>query len=252
MNHAHGFVLLQEDCFDPTAFLNTLQQEWGIVPDKDEPVETDGNGALSFNADGLFCSIAPMPAPIPNGEAERSAALNYYWPEAAATAARHQAHLLVVVMPLAKTDSEVSPIEIMSLYSKLACTALADGNALGIYTSGTVFAPDFYRSVCNTLHRSDLPIPAWIFIGLYTGENGNNAYTIGLRQFGKTEMEILHSQHRPGELLDTLYAICGYVIGQNIQLQDGETIGSSETQKLAITRSPAVAGIAEETLKIAF
>ncbi|WP_218916366.1 MULTISPECIES: DUF4261 domain-containing protein [Eikenella] len=35
-------------------------------------------------------------------------------------------------------------------------------------------------------------------------------------------------------------------------LPDGETIGFSAEEKLAMSRSPAVAGIAEETLKIAY
>ena len=138
----------------------------------------------------------------------------------------------------------------MALYSKLACAALADENSIGIYTSGTVFAPDFYRDVCSSLHENELPIPAWIFIGLYGSEEGSSAYTIGLEQFNKMELEILNSEQEPADLHAFLCNISDYLISQNVTLQDGETIGFSAEEKLSITRSLAVAGVAEETLKI--
>ena len=66
------------------------------------------------------------------------------------------------------------------------------------------------------------------------------------------ELEILNNTHEPTDLHTFLCNISDYLISQNITLQDGETIGFSAEEKLAITRSPAVAGMAEETLKIAY
>ena len=249
MQHAQGFVLLKENRYDPARILAALQRDWGIVPDRGE-TPTITEDSLMFNVNGLLCSIALMPAPLPNNEAERNAAFNYFWPEAVATVRQHQAHLLVVVMPLG--NDAATPITVMSLYSKLVCACLADDNTLGIYTSGTVFAPDFYQDMCNALRHDELPIMAWIFIGLYGDEGGSNAYTIGLEQFNKMELEILASRHEPNELFTFLCGICDYLIANDVTLHDGETIGFSEDEKLAITRSPRVAGVAEETLKIAY
>lgn len=249
MRHAQGFVLLKENRYDPARILAALQRDWGIVPDSGD-TPTVAEDSLMFNVNGLLCSIALMPAPLPNNEAEQNAAFNYFWPEAVATVRQHQAHLLVVVMPLG--NDAATPITMMSLYSKLVCACLADDNALGIYTSGTVFAPDFYQDMCNALRHGELPIMAWIFIGLYGDEGGSNAYTIGLEQFNKMELEILASRHEPNALFTFLCGICDYLIANDITLHDGETIGFSEDEKLAITRSPRIAGVAEETLKIAY
>lgn len=249
MRHAQGFVLLKENRYDPARILAALQRDWGIVPDSGE-APTITEDSLMFNLNGLLCSIALIPAPLPNNEAEQNAAFNYFWPEAVATVHQHQAHLLVVVMPLG--NDAATPITVMSLYSKLVCACLADDNALGIYTSGTVFAPDFYQDMCNALRHGELPIMAWIFIGLYGDEGGSNAYTIGLEQFNKMELEILASRHEPNELFTFLCGICDYLIANDVTLRDGETIGFSEDEKLAITRSPRIAGVAEETLKIAY
>lgn len=251
MRHAQGFLLLKENRYDPSRILAALQRDWGIVPDSGE-APTIAEDSLMFNVNGLLCSVALMPAPLPNNEAEQNAAFNYFWPEAVATVRQHQAHLLVVVMPLG--NDAATPITVMSLYSKLVCACLADDNALGIYTSGTVFAPDFYQDMCNALRHGELPIMAWIFIGVYylLDEDGSNAYTIGLEQFGKMELEILASRHDVSELHVFLCSICDYLIANDVTLHDGETIGFSEDEKLAITRSPRVAGVAEETLKIAY
>ena len=73
--HAQGFVLLKENRFDSAAFLRTLQQEWGITPD-DDGMPLSGE-MLTFNIAGNLCVVSLMPAPIPDGEAEASAAYNY-------------------------------------------------------------------------------------------------------------------------------------------------------------------------------
>ena len=121
-----------------------------------------------------------------------------------------------------------------------------------MYTSGTVFAPDFYRTFCDAMHQGEQPVPVWVFIGLYADEGGNHAYTIGMAQFDKMEMEIRASQHDMSELHNTLLGICTYLISEDVTLHDGETIGFSAEQQLRITQSPAIAGGAEETLKIAY
>ena len=254
MRHAQGFVLLKENRYDPARILAALQRDWGIVPDRGD-TPTVAEDSLMFNVNGLLCSVALMPAPVPGGEAERvalNAAFHYFRWDAVGAARQHQAHLLVVVMPFG--NDAATPITVMSLYSKLVCACLADDNALGIYTSGTVFAPAFYREACDGLRHGKLPVMAWIFIGVYYlhDEDGSNAYTIGLEQFGKMELEILASRHDVSELHVFLCSICDYFIANDVTLHDGETIGFSEDEKLAITRSPRVAGVAEETLKIAY
>ena len=70
MRHAQGFVLLKENRFDPARFLHTLQHEWGISPDEGEGI-TNEDGILNFNVNGLLCALSLMPAPLPDGEAEK-------------------------------------------------------------------------------------------------------------------------------------------------------------------------------------
>lgn len=160
MQHAQGFVLLKENRYDPARILYALQHDWGIVPDSGN-APTVAEDSLMFNVNGLLCSIALMPAPVPGGEAERvalNAAFHYFRWDAVGAARQHQAHLLVAILPLG--DGAPSTIGVMSLYSKLVCACLTDDNTLGVYTSGTIFAPAFYRDACNALRHGTLPVMA--------------------------------------------------------------------------------------------
>ena len=51
---------------------------------------------------------------------------------------------------------------------------------------------------------------------------------------------MLSSGAAPGELRSFLYDVADYVIAQDAVLFDGETIGTSEEEKLPITRSAGV------------
>ena len=69
--------------------------------------------------------------------------------------------------------------------------------------------------------------------------------------FGREELEVVDSQHAPGDIFEFLYDVCGYLLNNDVYLQHGETIGSSAEEKLPITRSPGAA-LDGVTLKIGF
>lgn len=254
--HFQGFVLLNSMGIHMDGILEGLEADWGIVPDLEEDEEEiqteDGDeeavcSTKVFHVDGCMVAISLMPAPIPEGEAEYYAETNYMWPDAAAVVKTHEAHVLVAVMP-----GEQSMIDAGKLFVKVAASCLKADNAIAVYTSGTVFQPEFYIEVAELMEDEDaLPILDWIYFGLYRGEKGNCAYTYGLTTFGKDEIEVLDSQRSLEELRDFLFQISCYIIEEDVTLLDGETIGFTADQKLTITRSEAV-GVEGMSLKIGY
>ncbi|MNE94294.1 hypothetical protein D3C80_1922450 [compost metagenome] len=79
----------------------------------------------------------------------------------------------------------------------------------------------------------------WVYIGLVSDENSNSAYTYGLKEFGKTEIEVLESDMQRSDLYDFVVAVTSYIIGYDAVLLDGQTIGFTEEQKIQITESKA-------------
>ena len=100
--------------------------------------------------------------------------------------------------------------------------------------------------MAEMLHNDELPILLWICIVL----SNNDLYTWGLKSFGKKEIEILDSSLSREELYyDFIQPILRYIIGYDVTLKNGETIGFTEEQKIKITQSKGVF-LSEETLKL--
>ena len=216
---------------------------WAIsCSEEDDPLESEGS--LIFNVDGAMVALSLMAAPVPNQEAEHNAANNYMWPDAVNVTKTHVAHLMVAVL-----GHGLPVIEVGKLFVKICSACLKQENAIGIYTSGTVFEPEFYIKASTMMCEGDLPLFNWLYFGLYQTENGLNGYTYGMTAFGKEEIEVLESRLSPQDLRNFIFDIAYYVLDGDVTLNDGDTIGFSEEQKLKITRSEGVA-VDKDSLKI--
>ena len=244
-----GFVLLDSCECDLDLAMQYLKEDWGIEPDPKEKSEEERNEndeMRVFEVNGMLVAVSFMPAPVPNGEAEYFAAANYRWPEAVEGTKRHKAQIIVAIMPHGH-----SFIEVDKLYVKVCCSCLKLSNALGIYASGNVLQPEFYKDAAQIMEEDELPILNWIYIGMYNTENGMNGYTYDLNMFGKEEIEVIETNNAPDELYGFLFDISNYIISQDVTLRDGETIGFSAEQKLPITHSKGIA-VEGNSLKIEF
>lgn len=241
-------ILLDEVEVSIDKFIEDLKNDWGIEVTAD--VSSKSDDTMAFDIDGMTAAFGLMPAPVPNGEAVENAKTNYRWPEAVTVAQGHKAHLFVAVLP-----GEHSFAEAGIAMVKVCTCALKQEHATGIYTVGTVMSPDFYTDFANVYLQNDMyPIMNLVFFGLYSRDNGKTfcSYTYGLKDsFGKDEIEVIDSEHQPQELLEFMADIAAYVVEDDVLLQDGETIGFTEEQKLPITKSKSEV-LDGETLKIGF
>lgn len=233
-----GFVLLNSCNFDIEQIKAHLKNDWDILirEDLEENSDVSSDTSLVFESGGMMVAVSYIEAPVPGKEAEHYAETNYMWPNAAEITKTHVAQILLAVI-----DRGQPAIDAGLLYTKVAVSCLKLENAIGIYTSGTVFQPEFYIDIAGLINEGDLPILNWIYFGIYTSEKGTNGYTYGLRMFGKEEIEIIESTAMPESVHDFLIDITYYILSNDIILKDGETIGFTEFQKLKITKSKGVA-----------
>ena len=246
-----GSVLLSKAEWDKEQLIRDLREEWGIVdeePDEgDEDVE-NSDDAVVMRVGGMMLIVTLFHGHIPDNEAEINAENNYMWPEAVEVAKAHKAHIMVAVL-----GEEEKLLERGKLFTKAMAVCCKQKYATGVYTSGVVFEPRFYKGLADMLKEDELPIFNWIWFGLYRSEGGLNGYTYGMDVFGKEEMEVLNTDAEPEELRDFLASLASYVLACDVTLQDGETIGFSADDKHTITRSPGVSLPEEQmTLKISY
>lgn len=242
-----SFVLLSEKHFDLKVFVEDFKKEWGIEIQEKEA--SQDSQTLVFDMDGMMASVAFMPTPIPNEEAVNDAKTNFRWTGAIEAAKEHKSHVVIAVLPNGKESKEAGIAMV-----KVASSVLKQKNASGINTLGTVLPPSFYIDCAESFIKKGLfPLMNLVFFGAYTQDDGKtfSAYTYGLGQFHKEEIEIINSKKEPEEILNFLVDIASYVIDEDVCLKAGETIGSSEDEKLSIEKSQAVA-VEGESLKIGF
>ena len=246
-----GSVLLSKAEWDKEQLIRDLREEWGIVdeePDEgDEDVE-NSDDAVVMRVGNMMLIVTLFHGHIPDNEAEINAENNYMWPEAVEVAKAHKAHIMVAVL-----GEEEKLLERGKLFTKAMAVCCKQKYATGVYTSGVVFEPRFYEGLADMLKEDELPIFNWVWFGLYRSEGGLNGYTYGMDVFGKEEMEVLNTDAEPEELRDFLASLASYVLENDVELHDGETIGFAADDKHTITRSPGV-GLPEEqmTLKISW
>lgn len=240
-----GFVLLNEAKFDKDKFLKDLKEDWNITLDLGN--ENKEKDMLVGEIDGIMIAVALMPAPIPNNEAVENAKTNYRWKDAVKVAEEHKAHVIVSLL------GDPNLIDGAKLYTKIVSALTKQESCTGISVLGTVLHPDMYRDFTKYYEENDMfPVENMIFIGLYNSENGKiNAYTYGMEEFGKKEMEIIDSSESAEDIYYFLQGVADYVITSDVILQDGETIGFSAEQKIPISQSKGIAvdGI---TLKLGY
>ena len=244
----NGFVLLNSAECDLDQIKANLLKDWNIsCSSAEENSEETKEGTLVFEVDDCLLAASFVDARIPDGEAEHYAQGNYLWKEAVEVTQTHVAQII-----LAGFTRSGSPLDSGRLYTKLAASCLKLPNAIGIYTSGTVFQPELFLDMAEVMKDDDMyPLLNLVYFGLVGTETGVDGYTYGLKAFGKDEIEILNSQVSPAELRDFLITIAGYIIEENVTLRDGETIGFSAEQKLSISRSEGVY-VDGDTLKIKY
>ena len=241
-------MLLSKGEWDKAQFIQDMKEKWDITVDEYDASEEKDDDAMVFEVGDMLGAVSLSTSPIPGGEAEANAENNYMWEDAVKIAREHRAHIMVAVL-----GKEKDLLEKGKLFTKMLAACCRQKYATGVYTSGVVFEPRFYEGFADMLKEDELPIFNWIWFGLYRNENGMNGYTYGMDVFGKDEMEVLGTDANPNQLRDFLASLVAYVLENDVELQNGETIGFSADDKHTITRSPGVSLPEDQmTLKISW
>lgn len=238
-----AFVLLSNSQFDVNQLINDCKTDWDIELPNDKEDDT----LVAIMGD-MTLAVALMPAPVPNEEAEHYAGANYMWKDAVEVSKSHRAHILVSVL-----GKDADLLERGKLFTKVVSSCLKQENAIAVYTDGVVFQPQFYKEVASVMRQDKdaLPILDWVWFGICRTDESAGIYTYGMRKFGKEEIEVYATNADLNDIRDFLLDIVMYVLDSDVTLEDGETIGFSEEQKLGITLSDAIA-LEGKSLKIEY
>lgn len=238
-NNFVGFVLLKESVMDYSV-VSLLDEHWEITCT--DVVEDKEN--LTFKVDNFLVTVALMPTPVPNNEAEQYVKTNYMWRNGADSIEGYSAHFIVTVLSDGDSDDGSNDLAMKkgTLFVKVLSCLGRYTNAIGIMSSGTVFQPDLYKDLSGYMHYNKFPISNLVWFGIYKRDGKISGYTNGLRSFNKEEVEILDTDLKMDEMRESLFYISLYVVENNAILRDGQSLGfTADFDVHTISRNDGVA-----------
>jgi len=240
-----GMVMLNdESSFDVSSFVNNFRTSYG------DNIKEPGGDSTSFvfKVDGEMVAIAHMDAPIPRGDIEGTAQYAYNWHTALEDTKDHKSHLIVSLM-----QGGQNQVKRFKIFTRILCSLLRTTNAIGIYKGNqSLLIPKAdYLNEADEMSDEYLPLNLWIYLGLRETDKGNSGYTYGLKEFNKSEMEIINSSKNLEDIRGFLFNIAHYVLEYDVTFADGQTIGGSEEEKISISISKGIF-VESDTFKLAF
>ena len=196
------------------------------------------HGNIVFEIGNDNAAIALMPAAIPWSNLEGPCATAWWWPDATERMKYHASHILVALVG-DKGDLIQRSINLTHLTAAVA----AHVDAAGIYWGGgtLVHDPQVFVEQAKEISPSNFPLHLWIDFRLEQNDDDSyRLFTTGMKVFGHKEIEIPHSTKPPAEVFDFAQAIAAYVLTSEKTIQDGETIGRSEDEKVRVSYTPSM------------
>lgn len=221
-----------------------------VRPESNTP---DNGQTESYDIDGASTTIGMMPIPIPSGDIDYACMNSFLWPEAAEAFCEQTCHVIVVVLP---RESE-SPAQQGIRLSRSIAAVTETYDAVGVYWGHgcIVHQPELFRDLLKDADSdmNSLPIPLWVGFLRSAGEKGGmDVYTSGLGAFGAMECEVVGSHKNPMEIIQFLSSISAYLIDKGNVIQDGNTVGGDENQRITANHAASVIGREGRVLRIEY
>lgn len=214
--------------------IDNLKSFWGLNVSN---IEGD-NDTAAFDIDGVMIALGNMPISIPKEELDEVISYTYTWSNASEELEKHTGHAIVSILGGDKTS-----VERFTILSKLLCSILiTNENCIAIYQGNETLLlhRDHYLAAVDDLKMNRIPVPAWIYIGLRQTPQGIDAYTYGMFNFNKPEVEIIESLLDSNRLYRMILGISSYIIGEDANFSDGEIYNLSESIKLQVSLSKGI------------
>lgn len=225
-----------------------LQTTWPSLPPVSDPQVQDTN--LSMTIGDADVIIAHMPVPIPWSDLEGACQLSWLWKDAEATMRGHTTHAIVTVL------SDASPVERAKLLTQVTAALLrASVDPVGVYwgTAALVIAPSMFRKMAVEVLPTDNPLPIWINFAVGPNDDGTfSGFTKGLAAFDLMEFETGNAAESPGELRERLMNLSEYIMENGPVIKDGDTVGTSEAEKITVVYGPSAFGNSGRVMRLNF
>lgn len=204
-----------------------------------------------MHGDDTVGMLAHMPIPIPNQEAEENADSNFLWPNGQEEAAKHRSHVIATNVGAGEQTAIQSAIAVARL--ALAGLKLFDG--IGVYwgNASVSNSRELFEAFCDDMSEENVPVPVLLRFQLVRASDDEiGLYTLGMSQFGLMEIEVDRCTMTAQDLFEFVGNIAHYLIQSGPVIEDGNTVGGSEDERVMVHHRPSMIDQSRRVYKIVF
>lgn len=229
------------------ALEQSLKTDWPETYVKDLE---EKDQVLSFQIEGCMGFVSHVVVPMPWGDLEEACATSVLWPNAEASLRTHSMHMIVAV------TGDASAIERSRLLTQIVASLIQCVPPLsGVYwgAAGLVISPAMFRDFAVEILPEGPPLHMWVNFRI--GRNNKettSGFTRGLAALDLMDIETNSSFDSPSELRERLESIAGYLLENGLVIDDGDTVGESETEKIRAVYAPSQFGSSERVIRLEF
>lgn len=191
-----------------------------------------------------------VPRPIPWSQLEGPCSIAWYWPEAANEMRDQPAHLFVTLFDEGRKAVDKA-MRLTQFTAALASLASTRGIVWG--AAGNVHEPEAFEELAQEMTPEHLPLHLWIDFRMEPIEDDAwRLFTTGLESLDHPEIEVVHYEGDPQELLNHVYNVAHYLLDKGTTLQNGETIGLTDDLQASVRLDTSMLGGEQEVIQLEF
>ena len=217
-----GMCLQNSREFDLNSIFFTLKNVWNIKVNADSDGYTEEPYLVKFKINDTTFIVKYVDFQVPIEEVKVKSVMSEMDEEFTNLAINHISHVAVGAV------TEANPVETASDFCKVVSSVLSEPYSIGVMTPSKIIDSNTFVQETMFLKQDYLPIYNLINVSYKEDKSGISAFTTGLKDFGKPEMEILDSDKDIDTVQMRLYNIAYYIIDNDKELIDEETLTLQE------------------------
>jgi hypothetical protein len=205
---------------------------------------------FSFCLAGADIVIGVMPAPMSWADLEGPCATSILWPDAEKELKAHKNHVIVTV------SGELNPIALSTRLTQATAALMATSNhSTGVfwYNSRAVIRKDIFIDFAKDILPLGPPLQLWIDTRVGKTENNlTSGFTSGMEALGHMEIEAENAPESVSDLRDRLTNLADYLIENGAVINDGDTIGVDEQERIRVIYIDSVFGHESPVMRLVY
>ncbi|WP_297204371.1 DUF4261 domain-containing protein [uncultured Brachyspira sp.] len=219
-NSIIAFILLDDKNFN--SFSNQLKEDWSI----DITIVSHKNKD-TFTIDNIDFEYELAPFKVPDKEAEILINYNDIDTQTREKILNHKSFLSI------KANSSNANFKDIALTFSKVCYSIIKTNNVSAVLIGDInliISKDTYISEINECIKNEkyFPTRLWVRVDIFSDNNGNHAFTEGLKNFGKYEIMAYKTAREAESIINLLTILSRSVIENDFNIKDGNTMQTDD------------------------